>query len=222
MKSAAAHEAPSPTLPGRVARRRAQAREKILAAAEKLMRRRGVDDVTLDDIADAADIARRSFYHHFASKYEVLVPIARARTHELNARIDRLVAGIDDPAEVMATAMRHALRTIARDPLCRWLVLESGLPHERVLEGLGESGVRDARRGAERGRFRIDNPEVVRLLVSGAFIAILGAHSEKKLDDGDLDDAVEHILRLLGVSSDEARAIAHRPLRPLPAAGSRA
>ena len=65
---------------GRVARRRAQARQRILDAAEKLMAERGVDGVTIDEIANAADIARRSFYHHFESKYDVLVPIARG-TH---------------------------------------------------------------------------------------------------------------------------------------------
>ena len=175
-------------------------RQRILEVAEKLMTERGVDAVTIDDIADAADIARRSFYHHFDSKHDVLVPIARARTKALNERIDRLVATIDDPAEVMATAMRHGLRALTSDPLCSWFVLNSGLPHQRLHEGLGESGMRDAARGVEAGRFQVDNAEVVRLLVSGAFIAVLGARVERKLDDDDLDDAVEHLLRLLGVS----------------------
>ena len=201
---------------GRVARRRAQARQRILDAAESLMSERGVDEVTIDEIADAADIARRSFYHHFESKYDVLVPIARARTKGLNQRIDRLVAGIDDPAEVVATAMRHGLRALAGDPLCSWFVLKSGLPQQRLHEGLGESGVRDTQRGMEAGRFRFENAKVVRLLVSGAFLAVLSARVEKKLGDRDLDDAVEHLLRLLGLRKAEAKDIAHRPLRPLP------
>jgi AcrR family transcriptional regulator len=201
---------------GRVARRRAQARQRILDAAEKLMSERGVDAVTIDDIADAADIARRSFYHHFESKYDVLVPIARTRTEGVNQRIDRLVAAIDDPAEAMATGMRHGLRALASDPLCSWFVLKSGLPQQRLREGVGESGMRDAQRGVDAGRFRIGNVRVVSLLMTGAFLAALSARVEKRLDDGDLDDAVEHLLRLLGLSSAEAHQIAHRPLRPLP------
>jgi AcrR family transcriptional regulator len=202
--------------PGRVARRRAHARERILEVAERLMTERGVDAVTIDDIADAADIARRSFYHHFQSKYDLLVPIARARTKSLNARIDRLVARFDDPAEGMAVGIRHGLRGFTHDPLCCWFVLHSGLPHERLYEGVGESGMRDAQRCIEAGRFRIDNPEVVRLLLSGAFIAVLGARVGGKLGDRDLDDAAEHLLRLLGLGAAEARDIAHRPLPPLP------
>jgi len=204
-----------------VARRRAQARQRILDAAEKLMTERGVNAVTIDDIADAADIARRSFYHHFESKYDVLVPIARARTRGVNQRIDRLVASIDDPAEVMATGMRHGLRALASDLLCSWFLLKSGLPQQRLREGLGESGMRDAQRGVEVGRFHIANVRVVHFLVTGAFLAALSARVEKKLSDEDLDDAVEHLLRLLGLSNAEAHEITHRPLRPLPSGGRR-
>jgi AcrR family transcriptional regulator len=211
-------ESQTPALQGRVARRRAHVRRRILAAAERLMAKHGVEAVTLDEIANAADISRRSFYHHFDSKVDLLVPIARARTKSLNERIDRLVATIDDPADVMATAMRHGMRGLTGDPLCKWFVLHSGLPHQRLYEGLGESGMRDAKRGVEAGRFSIANVEIVRLLLSGAFVAVLGAHVEHKLSASDLDDAVEHLLRLLGVSKHEAHEIAHRPLRHLPSA----
>lgn len=201
---------------GRVARRRAKVRQRLLEVAEKLMDARGVDGVTIDDIAAGADIARRSFYHYFESKHEILVPIARERTKTLNRRIDRLVETIEDPADVMATAMRHALRGIADDPLCCWFVLYSGLPHERLAEGMGESGIRDTLRAIEAGRFRVDNHQVMRLLLSGAFVAVAGARVEGKLDDNDLDDAVEHLLRMFGLDANEAHEIAHRRLRRLP------
>ena len=202
---------------GRVARRRALVRQRILAVAGELFAERGVDGVTIDDIAEAADIARRSFYHHFDSKHEVLVPIARAHTKTLNRRIDRLVEKIEDPAEMMATGIRQGLREISADPLCRWFVLHSGLPHERLYEGMGESGMRDAARAIEAGRFRVTNAEVIQLLVSGAFIAVMSARVDGRLEDEDLDDAVEHLLRMLGLDTHEAHDIAHRPLPPLPA-----
>jgi AcrR family transcriptional regulator len=202
---------------GRVARRRAAVRRRILEVAEELIADRGVEGVTIEDITEAADIARRTFYHHFDSKHEILVPIAHARTKALNRRIDALVAEIDDPAEVMATAMRHGLRGVSADPLCRWFVLHSGLPQERLHEGMGESGTRDALRAVEAGRFHVDNLHVALLLTIGAFIAIVSAHAEGKLDDADLDDAVEHMLRVFGMERSEARDLAHRPLPRLPA-----
>jgi hypothetical protein len=78
--------------------------------------------------------------------------------------------------------------------------------------------MRDTRHGIETGRFHIENPHAVRVLLSGAFIAIMSERVEGNLDDVDLDDTVEHILRLFGLDNREAHDIAHRPLSPLAAA----
>ena len=201
---------------GRVARRRAEVRERLLRVAEGLMLERGVDGVTIEDITEAADIARRSFYHHFESKHEILIPIARARNAVLNRRLDRLVASIDDPAEGMATAMRHGLREIPSDPLCRWFTLHSGLPVERLHEGFETSAWRDVHRAMQRGRFHVANQNVVAQLLPAAFIAIVTACVDGRFTDRDIDDSVEHVLRLLGLDREDAHRIAHLPLPPLP------
>jgi AcrR family transcriptional regulator len=99
-------QGPESRQPSRVERRRARVRRRILEAAEELTRSRDVDVVTIEDITEAADVARRTFYHYFESKHDVVVPIARARTRELNRRIDRVVEGLDDPAEVVSPALR--------------------------------------------------------------------------------------------------------------------
>jgi AcrR family transcriptional regulator len=215
-KTSAAELRESPR-PGRVERRRARVRRRILEVTEELTRARGVHGVTIDDITEAADVARRTFYHYFDSKHAALVPIARERTRELNRRIDRVVADIADPAEVVSVALRHTLRSMPEDPLCAWFIFESGLPQHRLREGIGESGSRDVNRGVETGRFAIENPAAAGALLSGAVIGVLAGRLENTLGDDDLDDAVEYVLRLLGVPTDEARDIAHRPLPDLAA-----
>lgn len=202
---------------GRVARRRAEVRERLLRAAEVLMLERGVDGVTIEDITEAADIARRSFYHHFESKNELLIPIARGRNAALTRRLDRLVGMIEDPAEGMATAMRHGLREIPSDPLCRWFALHSGLPVERLHEGFGESALRDVERAVEAGRFHVGSRDVVALLLPAAFIAAITAVVEGRFGEREIDDSIEHVLRMLGLDRAEAHRIAHLPLPPLPA-----
>jgi len=208
-------DAPESGPPGRVERRRARVRERILEAAEDLTQCRGVEVVTIEDITEAADVARRTFYHYFESKNDVVVPIARARTRELNRRIDRVVEGVEDPAEVISIALRHTLRSMPEDPLCAWFIFRSGLPQQRLREGIGESGQRDVSRGVETGRFAVANEAATGSLLSGAVIGALSGRLEGILDDDDLDDAVEYLLRLLGVPAEEAREIAHRPLPPL-------
>jgi AcrR family transcriptional regulator len=186
----------------------------MLKVAEALVESRGVDAVTIEEITEAADVARRTFYHHFDSKHDALVPLARTRTEELNRRIDRLIEAVDDPAEVVSIALRHTLRGIPEDPLCAWFIFRSGLPHERLHEAIGKSGTRDFERGIERGRFAIANREVAEHVVGSAVTGLLSRRLHGKLADADLDEAVEYLLRLLGVPADEAAEIAHRPLPP--------
>ena len=211
-----AADTPENRPPGRVERRRARVRERILRAAAELTQSRSVDVVTIEDITEAADVARRTFYHYFESKNDVVVPIARARSRELNHRIDRAVEGIEDPAEVISIALRHTLRSMPEDPLCAWFIFRSGLPQQRLHEVIGESGHRDVSRGVETGRFAVANEAAAYSLLSGAVIGALSGRLEGTLDDDDLDDAVEYLLRLLGVPAVEADNIAHRLLPALP------
>jgi AcrR family transcriptional regulator len=53
-------------------RRRAEIHARIQAEAMRLFLERGFDAVTLDDIATAADVSRRSLFHYFDSKEEIV------------------------------------------------------------------------------------------------------------------------------------------------------
>jgi AcrR family transcriptional regulator len=60
------------TAPGLRERKRQQTRERLTRVAMALFLERGFEATTLDDIASAADISRRSFFHYFASKEDVV------------------------------------------------------------------------------------------------------------------------------------------------------
>jgi AcrR family transcriptional regulator len=53
-------------------RKRAQTLARIQAEAMRLFVERGFEATTLDDIAQAADVSRRSLFHYFASKEEIV------------------------------------------------------------------------------------------------------------------------------------------------------
>ena len=55
----------------RVARRRAQTRERIFTEAMRLFAERGFDRVTVADITEAADVGKGTFFTHFPSKRDV-------------------------------------------------------------------------------------------------------------------------------------------------------
>lgn len=52
----------------RIARRRARIRERILTTAARLFAAHGIDNITLTDITNEADVSRGNLYSHFAGK----------------------------------------------------------------------------------------------------------------------------------------------------------
>jgi len=77
------------------------------AAALDLFCARGFDAVTIDDIAAAADVSRRTFFRYYASKEDVILSDHPKRLDELQAALDRRPA--EEPA---LTALRHAIMSL--------------------------------------------------------------------------------------------------------------
>ena len=57
---------------GRRERKRRETRERIEHAAMTLFLDRGFDATTIEDIAESADVSKRSFFDYFPSKEEVV------------------------------------------------------------------------------------------------------------------------------------------------------
>lgn len=97
-------------------RRRARTRAALLQAGEALFSAQSVDAVSIDDIVLAADVAKGSFYNHFADKEALACAIAGAVRAEAEAEIDAANAGVIDPARRMARAQAVFIRFAVRNP----------------------------------------------------------------------------------------------------------
>ncbi|HXN45890.1 MAG TPA: TetR/AcrR family transcriptional regulator [Bryobacteraceae bacterium] len=69
-------------------RKKIAARSQILSAAIDLFSRRGIDAVTIDEIAAAADVGKGTIYNYFATKEDIVV----AFMADLEARIAPTIA----------------------------------------------------------------------------------------------------------------------------------
>jgi AcrR family transcriptional regulator len=81
----------------------------LIEVAMALFLERGFEATTLDDIAADADISRRSFFHYFASKEEVIFAWHEETTAALVAAVAARPAD-----ETMLTAAENAITAIAR------------------------------------------------------------------------------------------------------------
>jgi len=197
----------------RAERRRLRTRAALLAAAREVFAFQGAGAATIQDITEAADVAKGSFYNHFDSKQAILRAVAEETLAELARALDVLTEPMrDDPARVIAICLRHTLRACVENPMLGWFTLRAG---EVIAVGdvaLGSYGRRDLRRGIESGRFHFDDLELACTMIGGGAEALLRRRLEGELP-AEADEAfTTHALRLLGVPDDEASAIAGEEL----------
>lgn len=94
--------APAPPLTGSL--KLQLTRADIVRASIDVFERLGADATRVEDLLDAADVARRTFYKHFHSKEEVLCAVYEMVSRELLAAIERGREASHDPlAGVRAT-----------------------------------------------------------------------------------------------------------------------
>ena len=150
---------PQPTrLETRRARKKERTRQEIFGAAMELFAARGFDQVTIESICEAADVARATFFLHFPTKAALLWEwnrqVARefragqveprgSAVAELRALVELISAKLLAQAEVMTGLLREFFAT----PLAASDAREQG----QDLHGLVEELVR---RGQARGELR--------------------------------------------------------------------
>jgi AcrR family transcriptional regulator len=164
---------------GRRERKRRQTRERIEQAAMSLFLERGFDATTIEDITEAADVSKRSFFDYFPSKEEVVFAWQDAFADGLAAAIAARPAG-EPVTRVIEEALTSAI-VAAADPLSVALGdLIRGTPALRARDQLKYSKLEQkltealsARAGeGEHERFRMR-------LLSAVVVAAMRAGGEK-------------------------------------------
>jgi AcrR family transcriptional regulator len=203
-----------PRTESRADRKRRETRQKLVDAAERLLLDAGgsIDDVQISQITEAADVGHGTFYLHFRSKHEILVPIVQSRAARWDERIQAQVREMEDPAEVVVYSGRQMSRLIQRDPIWRWFLRNSGVPVEEMQGAIGRFAARDLDRALARGRFSVPDISIARSFLFGAYVSSLLASFDATDPERVIDAMMELVLRVLGVDHEEARRLAHQPI----------
>jgi AcrR family transcriptional regulator len=206
---------PAPATPDRNARRKAETRARILAAARHLFATQGLEQTTIRDIAGEADIALGGFYNYFRTKDDVLGELLAEILGEQLSQQERRWTGVEDVAERVAIAHRHLLAAAREDPDWGWLLVRLEVSHRIVNDVLGGAARRDLRDGLRSGRFTVARPELALQASGGALLGVFPG--VLRGDFGPEDDRAhaEGVLRSFGVAPEDAAEVASRPLPAL-------
>jgi AcrR family transcriptional regulator len=164
--------------PRRTGRAEANRRHLLAVATRELVRD---PDASMDDIARAAGVVRRTVYGHFPSREALIEGIADEAAREVTDALDRATAGVASPVDALVAA------TVAT-----WAIGD----RYRLLISLAQ---RNLPGGGIRERLRPARERVAGLLEDGARTGVFSAH----LPPGVLAHAIESlILGLLQAVND--------------------
>ncbi len=197
--------------------KRARTRASILAAAFELFDAHGVERVTVDDVRDAAGLARGSFYNYFSTFEDMLKAMASAIADELNREQSYLFDGLDDPAERICRNIQYSIARLTPDRSCSGVVVRvmplvgALTPHMRAH---AETALAAA---IAKGFIDVPTAAPAMDLGLGLVVMLLRRAMTEGLTDNDIAASGLILLRAFGVPDARARAIAYNPLPSPPA-----
>jgi AcrR family transcriptional regulator len=171
--------ASSPTSEGRRERKKRELRERIYQTARLLFMQRGFEATTVEQIAEAADVAQATFFNHFSGKNAVLAEMTREVSERLRELIaEQLPRRVSAQAKIRAFGERAADEVeaslgVARDVLLE-LVRTSPRPGEAFayVASAHAAFVDIVEEGQRRGEVRTDyDASFLAEIIVGAFNA---------------------------------------------------
>jgi len=188
--------------PGLRERKKARAKEQIVATTIELTRERGFNGTTVEEISRQVEITTPTFYNYFAGKEAVLGHVyaehmrawsavveehassGEATAGKLSAMASKMAKEMLDDAELWRAVIVHGDLNSARN--------ESLREAERLAEGsLGKV----FHAGQSRGELRKDYPaELLQAVHDGAFMAMTYGWAMGEVNDDELEDAFLAVL----------------------------
>ena len=198
------------------ATRRSRTRERLLSSARQLFGRESGRTTRVEDICEAASIARGTFYNYFPSFEAMQAALFEELSNKFDQAVHQAFEQLESPAERTSAAIRFYLTHVVEDHEWGWGMVNTGMGvgffhatvSDRVLETIQE--------GIDSRDFTIETAEAGRdiLLGSGlaAAITLLSGTAPKR----HIETVAAGVLQALGTSNDKARELVSRPLPKLP------
>ncbi|MDZ4373776.1 MAG: helix-turn-helix domain-containing protein [Phenylobacterium sp.] len=199
--------------PPRPDRRRERTRAALLRAGQTLFADRSVDGVSIDEIVQAADVAKGSFYNHFPDKDALALALADQARISAEVTVAIASEGIADPAARVARSLCLFVRNAREFPEPARMMLR--LFHgAAVPDAPMNAGVRaDIQAGLAAGRFSGLGLEAAILLAVGVVQIAVARTLEREAAQPEqqlAQELAQALLAGLGVAPDAARAVAER------------
>lgn len=192
--------------------RRARTRRSLLGAGRELITEKGVAGLRISEITERAGVALGSFYNHFESKEELVESVVGESIGALAEALATPTGEDQDPAELVSTAIRRFIGLAYEDPDFARLVVHLEHADALFVANVHPPARRAVDEGIASGRFTLPDVDVAVTGIIGGALSLMRAIVDGRVGKGAHDAYAEMSLRSLGISADEAAAIATREL----------
>ena len=134
----------------KVRKRQSRTRQRILDESAHLFIAKGFENVSVEEIIDAAEIARSSFYRFFSNREQVLANIIRPVFEQGLLELEKI--STNDPAGTMSANIRYLFATLEQQPGCLACIDPRGWGLLLFVRGRSRCFSKQTRRPAESYR----------------------------------------------------------------------
>jgi AcrR family transcriptional regulator len=201
----------------RADRRKAESRQRLLAAARQLFTEHGYHATRPQDIARAADVGSGTFYLHFADKRECFLAFAEEARCELEAFVGERLAGIEGVEPRLRALLEALLDYAERHPgvlkaaSTDVSVIASEAPAgDGLIDRWAAAWAAHIRAGVDAGVICADyDADVIGHAIVGLIRGAAGFGMRHRRARADLVDTVARFLTRALVPADAGPAAAH-------------
>ena len=168
----AKHAPKSPPTAGRRARRHAETRARILRAALDLFAKQGYSATRVEQITEAADVGKGTFFNYFPSKEHVLAGFGKLQLSKVERALEEAMQAGKPPRAVWKDLAHELAREPGRSPSLMRGLLMAILSSDAVMSQMRQTFSHGRQllaqiilKGQERGELRsdLDPAETARL-----------------------------------------------------------
>ena len=92
-------------------------KQRIIAAADKLFNRFGIQKTGMDEIARLSRVARGTLYNYFGSKEGLLDELLREKLLQFETLLNRTLTSLRDPVDRLRSALRERINITVSTPV---------------------------------------------------------------------------------------------------------
>jgi AcrR family transcriptional regulator len=128
-----------PAVPGRRERRAAETRLRLFRCALQLFAERGYSNVTVEDITEAADVGKGTFFNYFETKDHVLGVMAEIQLGKVRQAVQDAAVGKDSIRTVLHRMVIELAKEPGRSPGLARTMISSFLASDGVRKIIGRN-----------------------------------------------------------------------------------